>query len=56
MEIRHERYKELVRAEITLKMIYDFLGVERGELSDTDVLSHIAWLIEVHEEQKEENK
>ena len=56
MEIRSKRYQEMVRAELTLKLVKDFIIREKGEISAEAMVNHISWLIEVCEEQKEENK
>lgn len=55
MEIRNKRYKELARAELTLKMIKDFIIRENGEISAEAIVNHVNWLLEVYEEM-EENK
>lgn len=55
MEIRNTRYQELIRAELTLKMIKDFIIREKGEISAEAIVNHVNWLLEVYEE-KEENK
>ena len=54
MEIRNKRYQEMVRAELTLKMIKDFIIREKGEISAEAIINHVSWLLEVYEEQKEE--
>lgn len=56
MEIRHKRYQEMVRAELTMKMIKAFIIREKGEISAEAMVNHIIWLIDVCEKQKEENK
>ena len=56
MEIRIKRYQEMIRAELTLKMINDFIIREKGELSAESIVNHVTWLLSVYEEQKEENK
>lgn len=55
MEIRSNRYRELFRAEMTLKMIKDFIIREKGEISAEAIVNHVNWLLEVYEE-KEGNK
>ena len=50
MEIRSSRYKELFRAEMTLKMIRDFIIREKGEISAEAIVNHVNWLLEVYEE------
>lgn len=56
MEIRHKRYQEMLRAELTLKVIREFIIREKGEISAEAMVNHISWLIEVCEGQKEETK
>ena len=54
MEIRSKRYQEMVRAELTLEMIKDFVLNEHGKMLPEAILNHITWLMNVYEEQKEE--
>lgn len=49
MEIRGKRYRELVKAELTLKMINDFVIREKGEISAEAIINHLIWLISVYE-------
>lgn len=53
MDILKRRYDEMVRAELTLHMIRDFIIVAREEaMEDYSILQHIEWLIEVNDEKK----
>ena len=52
MEIRGKRYQELVKAELTLKMIKDFVIREKGEISAEAIVNHISWLMKVYEEKE----
>lgn len=54
MEIRIKRYQEMVRAELTLKMIKDFIIREKGEISAEAIVNHVSWLLEVYEEKEGE--
>ena len=54
MEIRHKRYQEMIRAELTLKMIKDFIMREKGEISAEAIVNHVNWLLEVYEEKEGE--
>lgn len=56
MEIKIRRYQEMIRAELTLKMIKDFIIREKGEISAESIVNHVNWLLEVYEEKKEENR
>lgn len=55
MEIKIKRYQEMIRAELTLKMINDFIIREKGDISADAIVNHITWLLNVYyEEQKRE--
>lgn len=56
MEIRSKRYQEMIKAELTLTMIKDFVLNEHGKMLPEAIVNHVSWLLEVYEEQKEENK
>lgn len=58
MEIKIKRYQEMIRAELTLKMINDFIIREKGDISADAIVNHVTWLLSVYyeEQKKEENK
>lgn len=53
MDILKRRYDEMMRAEITLSMIRDFISMAKEDaMTDYAILQHIEWLIEVNDEKK----